>query len=483
MMTPMPDLGMLAVLPELVLALFACLLFILVPFVPKEKRDMLGYFSIGALSVSGLLLIPLWGKNVSAFSGMIALDPYALFFKVLFLIIALLVILISFLYLKIERVHLGEYYGLVLFATVGMMLMPASSDLLSFYLSLELMSMSFYILAAFMRKDAKSVEAGMKYFLTGVFTSGLILYGIAFLYGAAGTTHLKAIQAFLSQQNVGGSPTLILGLILLTAGFAFKIAAVPFHMWAPDVYEGAPTTVTAFLSTGSKAATLAAMLRVFISGLSFSYGTWWQFLWIIAVLTMTVGNVAALVQTNVKRLLAYSSIAHAGYILIGLIAASKVGLASILIYLVAYIFMTIGAFTMIILLCRFNSRGDQISDFKGLARTHPAVAAAFVLFALSLIGIPPTAGFVGKLFLFNAAIQGGFYWLAIIGILNSTISLYYYFKIVMAMYMEEPQGSTPLSFSPPLTVALGVTAFATLFIGLYPEPLIRAALQSIQLFL
>ncbi len=483
MTTPMPDLGMIAILPELVLALLACLLFVLVPFVPKEKRELLGYFSIGSLIVSGLLIIPLWGKNVSAFSGMIVLDAYAIFFKVLFLVIALLVILISTLYLKIERVHLGEYYGLVLFATVGMMLMPASSDLLSFYLSLELMSMSFYILAAFMRKDAKSVEAGMKYFLTGVFTSGLILYGVAFLYGAAGTTNLKAIQAFLSQANISGSPTLILGLILLTAGFAFKIAAVPFHMWAPDVYEGAPTTVTAFLSAGSKAATFAAMVRVFISGLSFSYGTWWQFLWIIAVLTMTVGNVAALLQTNVKRLLAYSSIAHAGYILIGLIAASQVGLASILIYLVAYIFMTIGAFTMIILLCKFNSRGDQISDFKGLARTHPAVAAAFVLFALSLIGIPPTAGFIGKLFLFNAAIQGGFYWLAIIGILNSTISLYYYFKIVMAMYMEEPQGSTPLSFSPPLTVALGVTAFATLFIGLYPEPLIRAALHSIQIFL
>lgn len=483
MTTPSPDIGMIAILPELILAILACLLFVGVPFVPKEKREWFGYFSIGALIVSFLLLIPLWGKNISAFSGMIALDSYALFFKALFLTIALLVILISFRYLQIERVHLGEYYGLILFATVGMMLMPASTDLLSFYLSLELMSMSFYILAAFMRKDPKSVEAGMKYFLTGVFTSGLILYGIAFLYGAAGTTNLKAIQAFLSQEGFSAGPTLVLGLILLTAGFAFKIAAVPFHMWAPDVYEGSPTTVTAFLSAGSKAATFSAMLRVFMSGLSFSYGSWGQFLWIIAVLTMTVGNVAALVQTNVKRLLAYSSIAHAGYILIGLIAASKIGLASVLIYLVAYVFMTIGAFTMVILLCKINSRGDQISDFRGLARTHPAVAAAFVLFALSLIGIPPTAGFVGKLFLFSAAIQGGFYWLAVIGILNSTISLYYYFKIVMVMYMEEPQGASPLSFSPPLTVALGVMSFATLIIGLYPEPLIRAALQSVQLFL
>src|SRR5581483_6224258 len=297
---------------------------------------------------------------------------------------------------------------------------------------------SFYILTAFMRKDPKSMEAGIKYFLTGVFTSGLILYGIAFLYGFSGTTNLKAIQAFLSTQELASSPTLTMALILMIAGFGFKIAAVPFHMWAPDVYEGAPTSITAFLSAGSKAATFAAMLRVFITGLGFSYSSWWQLLWIVAAFTMTLGNVVALVQTNIKRLLAYSSIAHAGYILMGLITASKTGLAGVLIYIVGYAVMTLGAFTMIILLCRKNMRGDQISDFRGLARTHPAVAAAFVLFALSLIGIPPTAGFVGKLFLFSAAVQGGFYWLAVIGVLNSAISLYYYFRVVMVMYMQEP---------------------------------------------
>jgi NADH-quinone oxidoreductase subunit N len=483
MQTTMPDIRMIAILPEMILALLACLLFVMEPFVPREKKEWLGYFSIGALIASGLSLVPLWGENISTFNGMIVLDSYAIFFKAVFLAISVVVILISFRYIQIERINLGEYYGLILFATVGMMFLPSATDLLSFYLSLELMSMSFYILTAFMRKDPKSMEAGIKYFLTGVFTSGIILYGIAFIYGFSGTTNLKAIQTFLSGQDLASSPTLVLALILLITGFGFKIAAVPFHMWAPDVYEGAPTTITAFLSAGSKAATLSAMLRVFISGLSFSYDSWSQILWLVAVLTMTLGNVVALVQTNIKRMLAYSSIAHAGYLLIGLIAGSKVGLAGILIYLVAYSLMTLGSFAVIILLCRKNSRGDQISDFRGLARTHPAVAASFVLFALSLIGIPPTAGFVGKLFLFNAAIQGEFYWLAVIGILNSTISLYYYFKVVVAMYMQEPQDAMPLSFSPPLTLALALMAVGTLFIGLYPEPLIRAALQSIQVFL
>jgi NADH-quinone oxidoreductase subunit N len=478
-----PDIQFTAILPELILALLACLLFAMEPFVPREKKRLLGYFSLGALAISALSLIPLWGVNISAFNGMIALDHYSFFFKVVSLAISTVVIMISFRYIEIERINLGEYYGLILFATVGMMLMPSATDLLSFYLTLELMSMSFYVLTAFMRKDPKSIEAGIKYFLTGVFTSGIILYGIAFLYGFSGTTNLKAIQAFLSTQDLGSSPTLTMALILLIAGFGFKIAAVPFHMWAPDVYEGSPTSITAFLSAGSKAATFAAMLRVFMTGLGFSYGTWWQLLWIVAVLTMTLGNVVALVQTNIKRLLAYSSIAHAGYILMGLIAASKTGLAGILIYIVGYAVMTLGAFTMIILLCRKNMRGDQISDFRGLARTHPTVAAAFVLFALSLIGIPPTAGFVGKLFLFNAAIQGGFYWLAIIGVINSAISLYYYFKVVMVMYMQEPLDTMPLSFSTPLTVALWVMSFAILFLGLYPEPLIKAAIQSVQIFL
>jgi len=478
-----PDIQLIAILPEIILAFLACALFAADSFVPKAHKRQLGYYAIGALVLSGLSTIPLWGREISTFSGMVSLDYYALFFKLVFLTISTIIILISSRYIEIERINLGEYYGLILFATVGMMFMPMATDLLSFYLSLELMSMSFYVLVAFMRKDPKSVEAGIKYFLAGVFASGVILYGIAFLYGASGTTNLNAIATFIATQEIGKSPSLMMSFVLLVTGFGFKIAAVPFHMWAPDVYEGSPTPITAFLSAGSKAAAFSVMLRVLINGFGLTSGSWWPILWIVAVLTMTLGNLVAMVQTSMKRLLAYSSIAHAGYILMGLIAATQLGFAAILIYLVGYAFMTLGAFTLVILLCRTNHRGDQISDFRGLARIHPFVAGTFILFALSLIGIPPTAGFVGKLFLFNAAIQGGFYWLSIIGVLNSAISLYYYFKVVKVMYMEEPPDDLRLSFSPGMKIAVGVTAFITLFLGLYPEPLIKAALTSVKIFL
>ncbi len=469
-----------AILPELILAVAACAIFLMEPFIPKEKRSIMAYFSLGALILSGLSLFLLCGENISAFNGMIVIDAYALVFKALLLCSAIVVVLMSLEYVKIERIFLGEYYGLILFSTMGMLLLPSASDLLSFYMALELMSISFYILAAFMRKDPKSLEAGIKYFLAGIFTSGLILYGIAFIYGLTGTTHLGTIRAILATTQPLSNPMLIFALILLIAGFGFKIAAVPFHMWAPDVYEGVPTPITAFLSVGSKLATVSAMLRIFVFGLPFAYADWSQYLWIIAALTMTLGNVAALVQTNFKRLLAYSSIGHTGYILMGLIVKSESGIAAIFIHSVAYFLMTLGAFIMIILVCKSGSRGDKISDLRGLGRAYPVVGFAFVLFALSLIGIPPTAGFIGKLLLFGAAIEGHFYWLAIIGILNSVISLYYYFKVATVMFMEEAPEQSALSFSMPLKVSLAALSVGTLLIGLYPEPLIRVALSSVK---
>ncbi len=483
MMPTLPDIQLIAILPEMILAIMACALFVADPFVDREKKEQLGYFALAALGLSGLSTGFLWGESISTFSGMIVLDSYALFFKTLFLIVSAVIILMSVLYVKIERINLGEYYGLILMATVGMMFMPAATDLLSFYLSLELMSMSLYVLTAFMRKDPKSIEGGIKYFLTGIFASGLILYGIAFLFGATGTTNLANIAAFIRENETVSSPSLIMAFVLLVTGFGFKVAAVPFHMWAPDVYEGSPTPVTAYLSTGSKAAAFSAMLRVFIDAFALSNGNWWQILWIVAVLTMTLGNLLALVQTNMKRLLAYSSIAHAGYLLIGLIAANEIGYAAIMVYLVGYVFMTLGVFALITLLCSANLKGDKISDFKGLARVNPMLGLAFIVFALSLVGIPPSAGFVGKLYLFSAAIQGGFYWLCVIAVLNSTVSLYYYFKVVQVMYMDEPNESTVLSFSPTLKVAIAVTSFVTLFLGLYPEPIIKAAIHSVQTFL
>ena len=475
--------SLLAILPELILGVAACAIFVMEPFIPKGKRNIMAYFSLGALLLAGLSLILLCGKNISAFNGMIVIDAYAIIFKALLLSASILVVLMSLEYVKIEKIFLGEYYGLILFATVGMILLPSTSDLLSFYLSLELMSISFYILAAFMRKDPKSLEAGMKYFLAGIFTSGLILYGIAFLYGLTGTTHLGTMRAIFSgpeSQVLLSNPLLIFALILLIAGFGFKIAAVPFHMWAPDVYEGAPTPITAFLSVGSKLATISAMLRVFVFGLSFGYPDWWRYLWIVAALTMTLGNVAALIQTNFKRLLAYSSIGHTGYLLMGLIVKSESGLSAIFIHSVAYLLMTLGAFIMVVLVCKSSSRGDQISDLRGLGRAYPSVGIAFVLFALSFIGIPPTAGFIGKLLLFGAAISEEFYYLAVVGVLNSVISLYYYFKVATVMFMEEAPDQMTLSFSMPLKASLLALSLATLAIGLYPEPLIRAALSSVR---
>jgi len=483
MESPVPLNALFAILPESILVICACLLFIIEPFLPKNRRDLMGYFAMAALTLSGGSLVLLWGENISAFNGMIVIDLFALVFKTILLITSGLTILISIRYIKIEKIHLAEYYGLILFATVGMMFLPSTSDLLSFYLSLELMSIAFYILVAFMRKDPKSLEAGIKYFLTGILTSGLMLYAIALLYGLTGTTHLGSMKAFFASQNapsILSNPMLLFALVLLVAGFGFKIAAVPFHMWAPDVYEGAPTPISAFLSIGSKLSVLSAMLRVFVFGLSGSYDDWWQILWVVAVLTMTLGNIAALVQTNFKRLLAYSSIAHAGYFLVGLLAKSEYGMAAIVIHSVAYLLMTAGAFTMVILACKQGDRGDQIQDLRGLGQEYPIVGVAFVLFALSLIGIPPTAGFIGKLFLFGAAIEGEFYWLAVIGVINSVISLYYYFKVATVMFMEEaPQGMS-LSFSMPLKVGLLIMSSATLAIGLFPELLIQTAFASIQ---
>lgn len=473
--------SLLTILPELVLTAAALLLCLMEPFVAKGQKWQLGYFSIGGLIASGLVLIPLTGREMSGFNGMVMLDSYAIFFKALALFASAIVILISLRYIQIEKMNMGEYYALILFATIGMMLTPATTDLIAFYLSLELMSISFYVLIAIKRTDPKSLEAGIKYFLTGIFTSGLILYGIAFLYGITGTTHVGAIHAYLMSHDLSSDSLLLFAIILITAGFGFKIAAVPFHMWAPDVYEGAPTPIAAFLSTGSKVAAFAAMLRIFMTGFIDHYPDWWGLIWLIAVLTMTMGNLVALVQSNLKRLLAYSSIGHAGYILMGLAVGSNEGMVAVLVYSAVYLLMTLGAFTMVVLLCRKHCKGDQISDFRGLARTDPWIAGAFVLFALSLTGIPPTAGFIGKLFLFSAAIQRGFYWLAIVGALNSVVSLYYYFKVVVVMYMQDPQdGMEPLAFSKALVVALAIVSFGTIFLGIYPEPLIQSAVQSVK---
>jgi NADH-quinone oxidoreductase subunit N len=343
------------------------------------------------------------------------------------------------------------------------------------YLGLELMALSTYILAGFIRYDAKSNEAAMKYFLLGSFASAFLLYGISLTYGMTGTTDLTQIARMIRPNGLAGKPGLTMALILFAVAFSFKIAAVPFHMWAPDAYEGAPTSVTAFMSVGPKAAGFAVLGRVFLQAFPMVKNEWSAILIPIAILTMAVGNIVALSQTNIKRMLAYSSIAHAGYALLGVIAGTADGLAGMMNYMLIYAFMNIGAFAVIIMLRSEGFKGDVITDYEGLAKTHPLPAALMLIFMFSLTGIPPTAGFMGKFYLFMSAINEGYTWVVLIAVVFSAISAYFYLRIVMLMYMREPRETVVLTTSPSLGLALALTAIAVLAIGIYPAPVINLA--------
>lgn len=466
--------------PELLVAAMSMILLVLDVFVPKGRKALLGAGVIATCVGAGVLLFTIDSEKL-VFSNLFSIDSFGSFFKVIFLLSTVLVVLISTRFLDLEESHLGEYYVLLLIALLGMMFMASSVDLIAIYVSLETMAITCYVLAGFFKRDRRSNEAGMKYFLLGAFASGILLYGMALLYGMTGTTNLLEIASKL--QATGGDRSIVLlGMLLLIAGLSFKIAAVPFHMWAPDIYQGAPTPVTAFLSVAPKAAYFAIVARIFLIGLDPLAADWATVLAWISFFTMTAGNVGAIVQTNVKRLLAYSSISHAGYLLIGIVARGDFGLSGLMIYLFIYVFMNIGAFAVVIYLRSRSVEGDEIEHFKGLAQHNPWAAALMVIFLLSLAGIPPTAGFIGKYFLFSAAIDQGWALLAVAGVVNSAISLYYYFKIVMAMYMGEPSRE-PAAFneSLPLVLALVLTVSATLAFGLYPAPLIELARASTML--
>ena len=485
---PAPPLSdIIALWPEIVLTAAACLILLFDIVTGREQKRVLGWFALW-VSVGVLVLmyfIPAPGTSI--FSGMFLADGYATFFRALFLIATVLTVLISLRHLDDEQSQHGEYYALVLFAAVGMMCMAGGGDLITIYLGLELMSLSTYVLAGFIRRDVTSTEAAVKYFLMGAFTSGILLYGLALLYGLTGTTNLEGVAQGLAA-TAKDNPALLLAVVFVVAGFGFKVAAVPFHMWAPDAYEGAPTSVTAYMSSAVKAAAFAGLARVFIMAM-YPTAEHWATLWgVIAALTMILGNVVAIAQTSLKRMLAYSSISHAGYVLLGIIAATApgmkgIGLSSAMFYVFVYTFTTMGAFSMIILLSHRGFHGDQIADFAGLQRTHPVQSLVYVVFFLSLAGIPPTAGFVGKLFVFRAAIQGGFVTLAIIGVLTSAIAAYYYFMVIKAMFMDERTAPEPeLSTSRPLAVGLIVMVAATVLLGIFPNVLIKMAEQAIQAF-
>jgi len=466
-------------LPEVVLSLVAMVILMLDFIVPKGRRDWLGYLSVLGVLLTLMVLFPQWGATQSAFSGQYLIDPFALFFKIVFLASAGLIILMSIGYLRNEGADRGEFYALILFATLGMMLMASAVDLLILYIGLETMSICIYTLAGFLKRERRSNEAALKFLLMGGFSSAIILYGMVMLYGLTGATGLKEIASALTADTLS-NPALILAMVMLAAGFGFKIAAVPFHMWIPDVYEGAPTPITALLAAASEIAGLVILLRVFLVAIPGLQDRWALLFYVLSLLTMTVGNVVAIAQSNIKRMLAYSSIAHIGYLLIGVVAGRELGISAALLYTVVYALMTLGAFAMVILLCVGGVKGERIDDFTGLAQRSPMAAAAMLILLLSLAGVPPTAGFVGKLYLFGAAIERGYVLLALIAVVNSTVSLFYYMKVAVAMYMRDlPPTGLALSPSRPLRVVLFVTVVGTLAIGIYPGPFLDLAKASI----
>ena len=478
-----PAVNMTPILPEIFLSVLAMVLLLITVFSPGGQKSYLAYISFFGIVAAAVLVAAGWGGHMESFGGSVVLDNFATFFKMTFLVAAGLTVLITDSYMEREGCNHGELYPLILFAVVGMMLMASGTDLMTIFLGLEVMSVTLYVLAGFNRGNKKSNEAGLKYFLLGSFSTGFMLYGMALIYGATGTTRLYKIAAVVGQMTLPTSNILLVaGMLLMMTGFAFKIAAAPFHMWTPDVYEGAPTPMTAFMSAGPKAAGFAALIRLFVVALPALQVEWSQVLWVLAVLTMTVGNITALRQDNIKRVLAYSSIAHAGYALVGFTAGNGTGIAGILFYMLSYSFMNIGAFAIIILVAKKGETNGNVSDFAGLGFKRPILALAMTLFLFSLAGVPPAAGFVGKFYLFAGAVQKGYIWLAVIGVLNSAASAYYYLRIMVYMYMKESTEEFEwIKVTAPVTLALIIAAAGTLIPGIVPSIILEYAQMAVKL--
>ncbi|MFC2056122.1 NADH-quinone oxidoreductase subunit N [Chloroflexota bacterium] len=477
-------------IPEIILAAVAIAVILLDLFI--ERKGALAVISIIGLVAAAGFTIAMRGTFEGIFNNMLAVDGFALFFKLLFLSIAGFVILVSWDYVSKFARFQGEYYALVLLSTLGMMLMAATTELISIYIALELTSISLYILAGFL-KDPKSTEASLKYLLLGAISSAILLYGMALVFGFTGETQLGKIAVVIqgmSLETVSASPALILGIVLLVAGFGFKIAAIPFHMWVPDVYEGAPTPITAFLSVGSKAAGFAIILRVFYS--AFGLPDWLSMNWgiifaVLAAIGMFLGNVTALPQTNIKRMLGYSSIAQASYLMVGLAtmgvssATDILGQSGILFFLAAYTVANLGAFTAIIAISN-KLDSDLIQDYSGMIKRAPLLTLALSLCLISLIGMPPAAGFMAKFYIFSGAVQNGLLWLVIIAVLNSVISAYYYLRVVKVMWFGEPASEEKVPSSGALRLALSLFCLGVLLLGIIPSYIMNLAQTAARMF-
>ena len=494
-----PDINLTLIAPELIIGVAGVLVMMVDAFARRGQRWLTGILSIAALFASGAASIWLWlawpGAR-SAFNGMIVLDELRLSFTLIFVIVSVLTVLIAAVWIDIEHLPAGEFHALLLFATCGMMLMASAGDLVIVFLGLEILSIATYVLAGFRRTDIRSNESSLKYFILGSFASAFLLYGIALIYGATmtetlpGTTNIAAIAGRLNQSLY--PPLLLAGAAMLLVGFGFKIATAPFHVWTPDVYEGAPTPVTAFMAAGPKAAGFASFMRVFLFGFpiataaastaGYAHKSWLGALAIMAVLTMTIGNVVAIVQNNVKRMLAYSSIAHAGYALVGFVAAGaatdpeqrSAALTSVAFYLLTYTVMNMGAFAIVTLIARGNDRHTEVEDYNGLGALSPVLAFSLSLFMLSLLGMPLTAGFMGKLMVFSSALHQGYSWLVVIGVLNSAVSAYYYLRLIIVMFFRERTAPwEPPRVPVSVALALVITVIGVLYLGVFPGRVIN----------
>ncbi|MGQ0761574.1 MAG: NADH-quinone oxidoreductase subunit N [Acidobacteriota bacterium] len=495
-----PDVNLTLILPELIVAIAGVIVMLVDAFSSPRQRLVTGTLSLLAMLAAAAATIWLWVARpltASAFNGMIVLDEFRLSFTMIFIIVAILTLLIATIWIETENLPAGEFQSLLLFATAGMMLMASAGDLVIVFLGLEILSIATYVLAGFRRTDTRSNESSLKYFILGSFASAFLLYGIALIYGATatntlpGTTNIATIATRLDQSLY--PPLLFAGIAMLLVGFGFKIATAPFHVWTPDVYEGAPTPVTAFMAAGPKAAGFASFMRVFLFGFpivtaaastaGFAHAAWVGALAIMAALTMTIGNVVAIVQNNVKRMLAYSSIAHAGYALVGFVAAGaatdpaqrSAAVTAVIFYLLTYAVMNMGAFAIVTLIARKGDQKNEVEDYNGIGFSSPMLAFSLSIFLLSLLGMPLTAGFMGKIMVFSAAVNQGYIWLVVLGVLNTAISAYYYLRLIIVMFFRERTAAwEPPPVPASIAVALILTILGVFYLGLFPGRAINA---------
>jgi NADH-quinone oxidoreductase subunit N len=468
-----------AVIPVICLAMAGLAVMLAESFRLKNESMPLGGLAIIGLLGAGAASVFLWDRNATSF-GVVIADNFALFVNLVLVAVGILTVFFTSQTAHRDRLPAGEFYTLMLFSMVGMMLMVQATDLLLMFLALETMSIAVYVLTGIRRDQLVSTEAAFKYFLLGAFASSFFLYGIAFIYGITGSTSLDRVGSVIAAQSMSGNPMILLAVGLLIVGFGFKVAAVPFHMWSPDAYEGAPAVVTGFMSTGVKAAAIAAFARVFLTALEPMITEWAPVLWAVAAATMIVGTVLGVAQTSLKRMLAYSSIAHGGYLLVGLVAGNDVGKAAILFYLAAYALTNLGAFGIIALLGSRERPNDDLRDYAGLWYSHPGLATLMTIFLLSLGGFPPTAGFIAKWYVFSAAVGSGYYGLAIIGVLSSVVSVFFYLRIVVMMYMSDRDARPlPAPVTTMALAALGIAVAGVLYLGVLPTRIIDIAQSSV----